>query len=60
MRKLRIKFVALCVAGALLPAVLFDCGKVARKFQLGFWEGLGANVSGLVTDAARGNLNIQP
>lgn len=49
MRSLRRKFVCLALLCGMLPAWFLACNKAALNLQRGFWQGLGFNISELIT-----------
>jgi hypothetical protein len=52
MHRYRKKLLYLAMLCGLLPAWVLRCDRAALNFQRGFWQGMGHNVSDLVTDAA--------
>jgi len=49
MRRYRKKFIGLVFACGLLPAFFLQCDKAGLNIQRGFWQGLGFNLSTLIT-----------
>jgi hypothetical protein len=60
MRRYRKRIVCLFLVCGMLPAFFLKCDKASLNLQRGFWQGLGYNVSALLTQSAEEQQETNP